>query len=62
MGEEVVDVPGLIIAEPEPHGFVTPGGGWSLYGPEGYVRSWRVRFRHDRKRRDVYLRLDDWCP
>jgi hypothetical protein len=52
---------GKILGAPEAHGYTTPGGGWALYGSEtlGYVTSWRVRFRYDHKRKDVFLRLDD---
>lgn len=54
---------GTLLDAPEAHGFVTPGGGWSLiYIPRGEDNtefSYRVKARRERRRKISWLRLDD---
>lgn len=49
---------GRVVGEVEAYGFMTPGGGWALYGSPGWMPSYRVLFVHKGKRTPVYLRLD----
>lgn len=52
-----------VLDAPEAHGFITPGGGWSLIyiprGEENTARSYRVKVRKFRRRKLTYLRLDE---